>query len=87
MTAPLPKKMRRKLQRLLEQRNQLETAWRQANDELGLTALKIAEKGYSRTSVARALGVGTSTVQGWVNRGRQVSSDKRATAWVRPDSP
>lgn len=58
---------------LLERRREIERACTEAADELCLVTLRVCEtEGVSRSQVARALGVGTSTVQGWVQRGRQV---------------
>ena len=62
-----------RLRTLLARRRELERGWGAISDELALAVLDICEReGVSRSQVARALGVGTSTVQGWVNRGRQL---------------
>jgi transposase len=61
------------LQELLNRRRQLERESSAAADRLAVAALKASEdEGASRSEIAKALGVGTSTVQGWVNRGRQI---------------
>jgi ribosome-binding protein aMBF1 (putative translation factor) len=61
------------LRALLERRRQRKDDWEQAVDELGVAVLRACEdEGASRSQLARALGVSRSTVQGWVDRGRQV---------------
>jgi DNA-binding transcriptional regulator YiaG len=60
------------LRALLARRRELERACTAAVDELCLATLRVSKTGVSRSQVARALGVGTSTVQGWVQRGRAV---------------
>jgi predicted DNA-binding protein (UPF0251 family) len=62
-----------RLRALLERRRQRKGDWEQAVDELGVAVLRTCEdEGVSRSQLARALGVSRSTVQGWVDRGRQV---------------
>lgn len=63
----------RKLQALLNRRRRLEIQCALVADELAVATLRASEEeGASRQQIAQALGVGTSTVQGWVDRGRQV---------------
>jgi transposase len=60
----------------------VERAYFDALDKLVLEALRASEEeGASRAEIAEALGVGTSTVQGWVRRGRQIrqQDSNRAT--------
>jgi DNA-directed RNA polymerase specialized sigma24 family protein len=68
----------RRLRVLLARKQRLEEQCTRAANELAVAALDICEgEGASRRLVAEALGVGTSTVQGWVNRGRQVRRGER----------
>jgi DNA-directed RNA polymerase specialized sigma24 family protein len=78
VSTPLPDQTKRRLQRLLERRRRLEDDCTAAADALA-DAARVAcdEEGASRSAVAQALGVGTSTVQGWVNRGRQLAQNRR----------
>ena len=64
----------RQLRRLLERRRRLDAQCEDAINALALATFEASEQGASRLDVARALGVGTSTVQGWVNRGRQLTA-------------
>jgi len=59
-----------RLRELLVRRRQLERGSTEAAEALMRAVLEVCERGVSRSQVARALGVGTSTVQGWVQRGR-----------------
>jgi DNA-directed RNA polymerase specialized sigma24 family protein len=69
--ALLPSRTERRLHTLLKRRLRLDAACLQALDELARVARQACDDdGASRSEVARALGVGTSTVQGWVVRGR-----------------
>jgi DNA-binding transcriptional regulator YiaG len=61
-----------RLRALLERRRQRQGDVEAAGDELGVAMLRASEKGVSRSQLATALGMSTSTVQGWVDRGRQV---------------
>jgi len=64
------------LRRLLARRRQLEKACTAAADDLMIATLEVCEReGVSRARVAKALGVGTSTVQGWVQRARVTKGD------------
>lgn len=66
---------KRTLIQLFERRRRKEAAYNKIVDKLALAAMRASdEEGASRSEVARALGVGTSTVQGWVKRGRLVAS-------------
>jgi DNA-binding transcriptional regulator YiaG len=61
------------LMELLERRGATYAANETATDELALAALEISEaEGVSRRQLAAALGVGPSTVQGWVKRGERL---------------
>lgn len=64
-----------RLRRLLEQKQRAETRTAEATDALARAARDACDKeGASRAQIAQALGVGTSTVQGWVQRGRQLDN-------------
>jgi DNA-directed RNA polymerase specialized sigma24 family protein len=70
---PLSPQTVSKLQALLARRRRLEADHERTADELFLETLRASEvERASRTEIARALGVGTSTVQGWVVRGRRL---------------
>jgi DNA-directed RNA polymerase specialized sigma24 family protein len=60
------------LRALRELSRQRQGDWARAVDEFAVAVLRVSEEGASRSQVARALGVSTSTVQSWVNRGKQV---------------
>jgi hypothetical protein len=63
-----------RLSTLFERSRRLEAACREAKDELARATREACDdEGASRTEVAGALGVGTSTVQGWVVRGRRLT--------------
>jgi DNA-directed RNA polymerase specialized sigma24 family protein len=63
----------RRIRVLLERRYRADADAEAAMDALAVAAVHACdEEGVSRGELARALGVGTSTVQGWVVRGRQV---------------
>jgi transposase len=63
----------RRLARLLERERKAYLAWDRARDELARATMEAREKeGLSTRAVARALGVGASTVQGWTRRGKQL---------------
>jgi DNA-binding transcriptional regulator YiaG len=60
-----------RLRALLARRRALEASCTAAADELARATKEICDRGgVSRGEVAAALGVGASTVQGWVRRGR-----------------
>jgi transposase-like protein len=65
----------RRLERLLARRRRLEAAHFAALDRLAVAALQASENGATRVAVARELGVGVSTVQGWVARGRVIRAE------------
>ena len=69
-------KIARRLSALLERRNRIEAKLRQIGDEIALLAWDACDQGTSRAEVARELGVGKTTMQGWVNRGRQLKGLK-----------
>ena len=71
----------KRLQTLLERRKRADHAASEAADRLYVAAFNACEvePKASREEVAKALGVGKSTVQGWVNRGRQLRSPDRGT--------
>jgi DNA-binding transcriptional regulator YiaG len=63
-----------RLRKLFERSRRLEASCREAKDELARAAREVSDvEGVSRSVVADALGVGTSTVQGWVVRGRRLT--------------
>ena len=63
----------RRLRLLLDRRRRLDAACIQAIDDLARAAVQACDEGgASRSEVAQALGVGTSTVHGWVMRGRHL---------------
>jgi DNA-binding transcriptional regulator YiaG len=63
-----------RLRKLFERSQRLEASCREAKDELARAARKVSDdEGVSRSTLADALGVGTSTVQGWVVRGRRLT--------------
>jgi DNA-binding NarL/FixJ family response regulator len=64
----------RRLHSLFERRRRLEAECERAADQLALAAQKACDvDGVSRKRIASELGVGISTVQGWVVRGRHVA--------------
>jgi hypothetical protein len=71
---PLSNDTVQRLRALLERQRQFESQFRAATDELYAAVLEVCEnEGASRAGVAQALEVGTSTVQGWIVRGRQLA--------------
>jgi DNA-directed RNA polymerase specialized sigma24 family protein len=64
----------RRLRSLLERKRRAEGARIEAGDALAVAVLAATKQGASRREIARALGVGTTTVQEWVNRGRQLDA-------------
>jgi transposase len=57
---------------LLERKHRADAACREAADKLAVAALRASEAGASRKGIADGIGVGTSTVQGWIRRARQL---------------
>jgi transposase len=73
---PLPARTKRRLQLLFDRRRRLEAACRAAADDLCLAVHQASEAGATRSEIASLLGVGVSTVQGWVERGRRVEQEQ-----------
>jgi DNA-directed RNA polymerase specialized sigma24 family protein len=70
----LSSRTKSRLSTLFERSRRLETACREAKDELARATREASDvEGASRSEIADALGVGTSTVQGWVVRGRRLT--------------
>lgn len=71
-----PARTAKRLRTLFEKKQRADETARRAADELAAAVLRACEEeGATRAWVAEALGVGTSTVQGWVERGRQIARE------------
>ena len=69
----MDRKTARRLRSLLERKRRAEMANVKAGDELAAAIYTACEEqGASRREVATELNVGVTTVQDWVNRGRQL---------------
>ena len=67
----------KRLRRLLERRRRADADVYEAADAVARAARDACDvEGVSRAELAKALGVGKSTVQGWVQRGRQLDQLK-----------
>jgi len=78
----LTERTAKRLERLYVRRQRLERECVQAADELALHTQRASDlEGATRAEIAALLGVGTSTVQGWVERGRQLEA-KRGSSLV-----
>ena len=60
------------MRRLLAWRSFLELELASVNADLALAALRVTERGRTRRDLARELGVGVATVQGWIDRARRL---------------
>lgn len=74
---PPPARTARRLETLFTRKQAADVKARAAQDELALAAVKACdEDGASRSWVAQHLGVGVSTVQGWVRHGRRLRASQ-----------
>jgi DNA-directed RNA polymerase specialized sigma24 family protein len=72
----LPERTKQKLERLHKRRLRLEASCTKAADDLCVAVFQASERRVTRKEIAELLGVGTSTVQGWVERGKRASAKK-----------
>jgi transposase-like protein len=74
---PLAERTARRLHRLYERKQSSEVARRRAFDEFVLAILDAAEQeGASVREIGKALGCPHNTVQGWVEKARQIRRER-----------
>jgi DNA-binding transcriptional regulator YiaG len=65
----------RHIKLLIEKRDRARAKERACSDELALEVWQVRQRGVSARNLAKALGVGASTVNDWTQAGKQIAAE------------
>jgi hypothetical protein len=66
----------KRLRQVFAKRERARIKERQCSDELALEVWRVRQRGVSARNLAKLLGVGSSTIQGWTRAGQQLAAQR-----------